>query len=76
MKKLTGIIDNYMESIRLAKSRVNKITSLLSKETDDAKIKSLSKRRLLLYEEIRDMTEIISKIKKYEKRGDFYGTKN
>lgn len=70
------MINDYIQSISLVKSRVEKITFLLSKETDDAKIKLLSKRRLLLYEEIRDMTEIISEIEKYEKSGDFYGKKD
>lgn len=65
-----------MESIELVKSRIIKVTSLLSKETDNEKIKWLSKRRLVLYEEIREMTEIISQIEKYKMSGDSYGKKD
>ena len=73
---MTTIINNYVESISLVKSRVNKITSLISKETNAEKIRCLSKRRLLLYEEIRDMDEIIKRLEKYEMCGDSYGKKN
>ena len=73
---MTTIINNYVESINLVKSRVDKITFLISKETDAEKIRCLSKRRLLLYEEIREMDEIIRKLEKYEMRGDSYGKKD
>lgn len=76
MIKVTKMINDYLISINLLKTRIKKLTYLISKEKDNEKIKMLSKRRYILYEEVREMTEIVSKINKSKISGDFCGKKN